>query len=160
MAALDDRRLQVTLKAPNPAWPGYTAHPALAPRRSDLPFGLVSNGPFVLKDGGLAVHGHHDAELTGPGPFASKLEPIPTTGTGPPSGSTPSPTTWSRTRRGLRLFQMGYLHLAMSADLAEQAPGAQAMAQPATWASSSTPPPRWRMRICAGPSPWRWMRRG
>lgn len=134
VAALDDRRLQVTLKAPNPAWPGYTAHPALAPRRADLPFGLVSNGPFVLKDGGLAVHGHHDAELTGPGPFALKLEP--------------NPHYWNRSairldavtyhvepdpREALRLFQMGYLHLAMlPADLAEQAPGAQAMAQPAT----------------------------
>jgi len=120
VVALDERRLQVTLQAPNPEWPAYTAHPALAPRRADLPFGAVSNGPFAL------------AETSVPGEV--RLER--------------NPHYWAReavrldaivyhvepdARAALRLFEMGYLHLVMlPPELAEQVPGARAMAQPST----------------------------
>ncbi|WP_043712900.1 peptide ABC transporter substrate-binding protein [Symbiobacterium thermophilum] len=119
VVAVDDRTLQVTLKAPNPEWPRYTGHPALAPRRADLPFGAVSNGPFVL---------------AGSGAGGLRLER--------------NPYYWNRSAvqldavtyhvepdpyQALRLFQLGHLHLVLlPADLAAQVPGAQAMAQPAT----------------------------
>lgn len=120
VVALDDRRLQVTLQAPNPEWPGYTAHPALAPRRADVPFGTVSNGPFRL------------AGSSGPGEI--RLER--------------NPHYWDReavrldavtyhvepdAQAALRLFEMGYLHLVMlPPELAEQVPAARSMAQPST----------------------------
>src|SRR5690606_16947121 len=69
--ALDDRRLQVTLRAPNPAWPLYTAHPALAPRRADLPFGAVTNGPFVLVHAGPALAGPADGRTAPTGAAGS-----------------------------------------------------------------------------------------
>ncbi len=119
VTALDDRRLRVVLRAPNAEWPRYTAHPALAPRRADQPFGAVTNGPFVL---------------AGQEPGALRLAP--------------NPYYWNRAAVGLdavtyrvepdplqalRLFQLGDLHVALlPADLAAQVPGAQAMAQPAT----------------------------
>ena len=129
VTALDDRRLQVTLRAPNPAWPGYTAHPALAPRRAGVPFGAVTNGPFVLAGAGRA-----DAGPAVSGGTALRLER--------------NPHYWNRENihidaityhvepdplEALRLFQMGHLHLVLlPADLAAQVPGSQAMAQPAT----------------------------
>lgn len=137
--ALDDRRLQVTLRAPNPAWPLYTAHPALAPRRADLPFGAVTNGPFVLVHAGPALAGPADGRpapmgAAGSAPVTLRLEP--------------NPHYWNRQavrldavvyhvepdpQEALRLFHLGYLHLVLlPADLAAETPGAQAMAQPAT----------------------------
>jgi len=120
VTALDDQRLQVTLRAPNPAWPAYTAHPALAPRREGVPFGAVSNGPFAL------------AELSGSGQIRLVRNPHYWDRTAVTLGAVTYHVE-SDSQAALRLYEMGYLDLViLPGELATQVPGARAMAQPAT----------------------------
>lgn len=120
IAALDERRLQVILREPNPGWVAYTAHPAFSPRRPGLTPEQVSSGPFML------------ADWSSTGDLRLQVNPHYWD-----RGAVALQTIHYHVERdgqsALRLYEMGHLdQVILPGDLAAGVPGLQSMAQPST----------------------------
>jgi len=119
---VDDRTLQVELRAPDPAWPTKTAHPAFFPQRADQTNSaeILANGPFRLVEW-----------------IAGKEIRLQKNVTYWDSANIPLESLRVRIEpdalSALRLMELGQIDLAyLPGPLAEQTSGAEHMAQPAT----------------------------
>lgn len=130
VSAPDSATLQVSLRAPNPAWAGYTTHPLFYPQRAALvgeggvhfgePEGFVGNGPFVVEGWTTGGEIRLKKSLAYWDAQAVKLERV----------------SFQVERDGqvaLRLFEMGELdQVFLPGELAVGSSGVESMAQPST----------------------------
>lgn len=130
VTAADPHTLEVTLRAPNPNWISYTAHPVFFPQRASVvareagrygePGPFIGNGPFLLErwDAGQEIFlrknlAYWDATAVRLSSLRFRVEP---------DG-----------KAALRLFTMGELDLVvLPGELAAAEQGVQHMTQPST----------------------------